>query len=203
MDESLRLPSALNPPAGETRLRSPDDTRRTVGEGEEKTSSLTTGMVLGLGTGLSLTRLLEDRPPEGTRLNGECETKPRLARPLKPMLALGGRGEALESGDSFSLLPDTLRSLPPEDFLSVPPTEGKATLPFSLETLRVPLTAGRAVLPLAERLLLRGLAEIPSPIAALGVAATPEAVGGACPSGLAVRRSCIIASLSGSSLPRD
>jgi hypothetical protein len=75
------------------------------------------------------------------------------------------------SGDSFSLLPETLRSTGEGELLAA--TLGKATFPLSFDTLRVPLTA--APLPLDVRL---ALAVMPRPIAALGVLGAPIAAVG-------------------------
>jgi len=167
---------------GETKL-DPGDTRRFPaealrGEGDENTSSRSIGIVFGLGLfGLSTDRLLAIAAnvcPEvllelliPSAKNGDLVTKFPLANPFKPILVLGTLD--LTSGLSFSLLPDTFLVDPADTFLS-PVAVGKATFPRSFETFLVPATAAP----------LRGLlALIPSPIAALGVAADPVAGGAA------------------------
>lgn len=102
------------------------------------------------------------------------------------MLCLGTRlPDDRMSGLSFSLLPDT--TLSPDDLLSpvVLAITGKATLVRSAETRRVPDIADPLLPPppLADREVERGrtVAEMPSPILAFGVDATPEAVTGASP----------------------
>jgi hypothetical protein len=145
--EALRFP-------GET-LRVEGDTRRGEGDGDPKTSS---GTVFGDGS-----------PPEGTRLelrNGDFETKASCLRTLNAADWRGVRLPCRISGDSFSLLPETFRS--PGDPLDE--TLGKATF-RSLDTFLVPLTAD----PLGVRLADLGFAEMPKPIAALGVFGAPIA----------------------------
>lgn len=158
----------------------------TLGEGDPKTSSFSRGNDRGLGwVGLSLARAAPsfERPPEGTRRNGDLLTYSLRARPLSPMLCRGTRLPGRMSGLSFSLLPET--TLSPEVLLSpFPVTAGKATRVRSAETRLVPDTADPlAPPPLADRDVERGLAvaDMPNPILAFGVDATPEAVTGASP----------------------
>lgn len=157
-----------------------------LGDGDEKTSSFSTGKDLGLAcVGLSLARAAPslERPPDGTRRKGDLLTYSLRARPLSPMLCRGTRLPDRMSGLSFSLLPETTRS--PEALLSPPPaTAGKATFVRSAETRLVPDTADPlAPPPLADRDVERGLAvaDMPNPILAFAVDATPEAVTGASP----------------------
>lgn len=188
---------------GDTRRRLPDVR---LGDGEEKTSSFSTGIVLGEGLlGLSMTLFVEaDRPPpEGIRLvvcrNGLRLTNSPFARPFNPIEALGVLFPHRKSGLSFSLLAETFLS-PPDALLS-PDTVGKATF-FSLDTLLVPLIAD----PLGVRLADLGrCAVIPSPIAVLGVDDIPTAFSGDCPSCLNDRRSCMTRSFPVKSTckPRD
>lgn len=129
--------------------------RRGDGDGEPNTSS---GTVFGDGS-----------PPEGTLLElrkGDFETRASCLRTLNAADWRGVRLACRISGDSFSLLPETFRS--PGDPLDE--TLGKATL-RSLDTFLVPLTAD----PLGVRLADLGFAEMPKPIAALGVFGAPIA----------------------------
>jgi hypothetical protein len=157
---------------GDARLLAAD------GEGEEKMSSFSTGIDLGLGwVGLSFA-LLEgelDNPPDGTRRNGDLLTYSFRARPFNPILCRGTRLPDRISGLSFSLLPETILS--PDTLLSV--LEG-VVLVRSAETLLVPV---EDLPPLADRDVERdfAVAEIPSPILAFGVDATPEAEAGTSP----------------------
>ena len=98
------------------------------------------------------------------------------------MLLRGVRLADRTSGESFSFEPET--TLSPLTFLS---TDGNATF-RSDDTRRVPFKAD----PLLDgvRLVERGFAMIPSPIAAFGVEATPLAFSGEAPNGRACRRSC-------------
>lgn len=147
-----------------------------LGDGEEKTSSRSTGTVFGETPSIlpwlnsaDGTRLDEDR-------NGDFVTNSFLANPFQPIELLGVffpaplPGSYLASGELFSLLPEPLRS--------------RDTLTFSMETFLAPLTLAPApdgVLdPELERL--AEVALMPSPIAALGVDDTPEAFSGDCPS---------------------
>ena len=158
---------------GETRLLEAD------GEGEEKISSFSTGIERGLGlVGLSFA-LLDgelDRPPDGTLRNGDLLTYSFRARPLRPMLCRGTRLPDRMSGLSFSLLPETILS--PETLLSE--LDGATLVVRSADTLLVPV---EDLPPLADRDVERAfaLAEIPSPMLALGVDATPEAEAGVSP----------------------
>lgn len=161
---------------GETR-RFPPDVRR--GEGDEKTSSRSTGMVFGLYTeGLSFALVDGDSPPEGTRLKGLLLTSSPFASPVNPILLFGVRLVYRTSGESFSLLTDTFRS---SEVLLSPVTEGNATFARSFDTFLVPLTEAP---PLGVLDFGRD-ADIPSPIAALDVAAAPVAASAACSSDLA------------------
>lgn len=143
------------------------------GEGEENISSFSRGNDLGLDwLGLSFARVDEvpDRPPDGTRRNGDLLTYSFLARPFNPMLCLGTRLPDRISGLSFSLLAET--TLSPEGLLS--PLPG-AVLVRSVDVRLEPEGDGRP--PLAERDVARGLADavIPRPILTFGVEATPAA----------------------------
>jgi hypothetical protein len=166
------------------------------GEGEEKRSSFSRGIDLRLGwVGLSfaLVEAALDSPPDGTLLKGDLLTYSFLANPFKPILWRGTRfPEDRISGLSFSLLPET--TLSPETLLS-PDAEGDA-LVRSVETLRTPMLD---LPPLADRDAERGLAfaEIPNPILAFGVEATPEAEVGASPIPLRPARSCMTLSSAG------
>lgn len=149
-----------------------------VGEGDEKISSFSTGIDLGLGwVGLSLT-LLDgelDNPPDGTRRKGDLLTYSFRAKPFNPILCLGTRFPDRISGLSFSLLPET--TLSPDTLRSV--LVG-VVLVRSAETRLVPVDD---LPPLADRDVERdfAVAEIPSPILAFGVDATPTADTGASP----------------------
>jgi hypothetical protein len=137
-------------------------------------SSFSTGIDFGLGwVGLSLT-LLDgelDSPPDGTRRKGDLLTYSFRARPFNPILCRGTRLPDRISGLSFSLLPDTILS--PDTLLSE--LDG-VVLVRSAEALLVPEDD---LPPLADRDF--AVAEIPSPILAFGVDATPEAGTGASP----------------------
>jgi hypothetical protein len=108
---------------------------------------------------------------------GDLLTRLPSASPLRPMLCLGVLLTYLASGLSFSLLPETFLSL--ETLLS-PAMVGNATF-RSLETLLEPDAAG-----IRSPLAIRGLtlADMPSPIAAFGVDATPVAEEGDIPRAL-------------------
>ena len=155
------LVRALDLKLSEETLRLPPEVR--LGEGEEKTSSESIGMVFGLGPlGLSFA-LVDGRSPatEVERLNGLLLTSSTLSRLFSPILLFGVRLVYRTSGESFSLLPDTFRS--PDVRLS-PETLGKTTLPFSFDTFLCP--------PLGV-LVFGRVADIPSPMAAFGVAGAP------------------------------
>jgi hypothetical protein len=149
-----------------------------TGEGEEKISSFSTGIDLGLGwVGLSFA-LLDgelDNPPDGTRRKGDLLTYSFRARPFNPILCRGTRFPDRISGLSFSLLPETILS--PDTLLSE--LDG-AGLVRSADTLLVPVDD---LPPLADLDAERdfAVAEIPSPILAFGVDATPTAEVGASP----------------------
>lgn len=163
------------------------------GEGDEKMSSFSTGIERGLAlVGLSFARLdpAFESPPDGERLKGDLLTYALPASPFKPPLCRGTRLPERISGLSFSLVPET--TLSPEALLS-PVMVGKATRVRSADTFLVPLTADPLPLPLplADREVERGreFAEIPRPILAFGVDATPAAVAGASPIALRPARS--------------
>jgi hypothetical protein len=127
-----------------------------------------------------------DSPPDGTRLNGDLLTYSFRASPFKPILCLGTFLPDRTSGLSFSLLPET--TLSPEALRSE--VEGGVAPVRSEDALLVPVDD---LVPLAERDAERALAvaEIPKPILAFGVDATPAADAGASPIPLLPARSCM------------
>jgi len=150
-----------------------------TGEGDEKISSFSTGIDFGLGcVGLSFALLdgEPDNPPDGTRRKGDLLTYSFRARPFKPILWRGTRFPDRISGLSFSLLPET--TLSPDILLS---ELGGVGFVRSADTFLV--VPEEDLPPLADLDVERdfAVAEIPSPILAFGVDATPEAEAGASP----------------------
>lgn len=168
---------------GETRRLESEVLR---GEGDPNTSSDSIGIVFGLGpTPVKLSLL----SPDGTLFemtNGDLETYSFFANLPRPIL---GRAvffplPSRTSGESFSLLPETLLS--PETRRSR--LVGGMTTFLSEETLLVPFNADPD--PLGVLVDGRLVADMPNPMAALGVEAAPTAFSGDAPITLEALFSC-------------